>query len=86
MRIAQVAHCDGAHLVVDPGVASRKRPVLNEAGKTTGSAGYADLRDGLRRALARSEAAFALRLGLAAAADQGDELVDPVAPSGERDC
>jgi hypothetical protein len=69
-----VAHCDDAHLVVGPGVASRKQPVLNEAGGTTASVRYADRRDGLRRALARSEAAFARRLGVAAAAGQGDEF------------
>ncbi|MXM64693.1 hypothetical protein GR925_14875 [Streptomyces sp. HUCO-GS316] len=48
--------------------------MLNEADRTNASARYADRRDELRRALARSEAAFARRLGVAAAAGQGDEF------------
>lgn len=69
----------GPERVVDLVVASRKQPVLNEAGKTTASAGHADLRDGLRRAPARSEAAFARRLGVVAARGQRDEvLVSPM--------
>jgi hypothetical protein len=84
-----VAHCDDSPLLVDRGVASRKPPVPNETGKTITSAGYADLQDGLRRALARSEEAFARRLGFAAAAaaDQGDGLPQPPtraeAPGGD---